>query len=175
MRPFAFEDVESSGSRYVARARERLARQTQCEYTEPLREPTPASISREGPRSWWQLNQGKLRCNVLTIWFILRAPATPWHVRLTAGGVAAYVLSPLQLIPNFIPVIGLVDDLVVLALGLKMIRMLSARSLIEQARRRAEISLQRGENVRPSATRVTTACIALFWLILSVSLLLMLH
>ncbi|WPB59471.1 YkvA family protein [Xylophilus sp. GOD-11R] len=49
-----------------------------------------------------------------TLWFALRSPATPWHAKALAFFVVAYALSPVDLIPDFIPVLGFVDDVLLL-------------------------------------------------------------
>lgn len=62
------------------------------------------------------------------IWRVLRHRQTPWTARLVAACCMAYFISPIQLIPNFIPVIGQLDDLLVLSVGLKLIRKMAPQS-----------------------------------------------
>jgi uncharacterized membrane protein YkvA (DUF1232 family) len=50
---------------------------------------------------------------------ILHHPQTPWAAKLVAGCTAAYLISPIQIIPTFIPIVGQMDDLLVLFLGMK--------------------------------------------------------
>ena len=50
----------------------------------------------------------------VTLWFALKHPATPWYAKALAGVVVAYALSPIDLIPDFIPVLGYVDDVLLL-------------------------------------------------------------
>jgi uncharacterized membrane protein YkvA (DUF1232 family) len=52
----------------------------------------------------------------------LRHPQVPWYAKLVAGGAVLYVVSPIQLIPNFIPVIGQMDDVLVVGLSVKFLR-----------------------------------------------------
>lgn len=63
----------------------------------------------------------KLRCwaqglkrDGLTLWFAVKSPATPWYARALGLLVVAYALSPVDLIPDFIPVLGYVDDVLLL-------------------------------------------------------------
>ena len=70
-----------------------------------------------------------IKRDVVAVYFAARDPATPWSVRLLALGVAAYALSPIDLIPDFIPVLGYLDDLLIVPLGLMLvIRWLPDRS-----------------------------------------------
>jgi uncharacterized membrane protein YkvA (DUF1232 family) len=57
-------------------------------------------LSLAGARSWAR----RLKQNVMALWVAARDPRTPWQAKLVAGFVAAYALSPIDLIPDFIPV-----------------------------------------------------------------------
>ncbi|CAM3744883.1 DUF1232 domain-containing protein [Bordetella sputigena] len=54
----------------------------------------------------------RTRQDAMTLWFALRHPATPWYAKALAVLVAAYILSPIDLIPDFIPVLGFLDDII---------------------------------------------------------------
>ncbi|MEY8877527.1 MAG: YkvA family protein, partial [Leptothrix sp. (in: b-proteobacteria)] len=56
----------------------------------------------------------RIRRDALTLWLAARHPDTPWPAKLLAGVVVAYALSPIDLIPDFVPVLGLLDDLLLL-------------------------------------------------------------
>jgi len=55
-----------------------------------------------------------LKRESLALYYAARDPRTPWYAKLLAGAIVAYALSPIDLIPDFIPVLGLVDDLLLL-------------------------------------------------------------
>lgn len=59
----------------------------------------------------------RLKRDVVALWLAARDPRVPWHAKAVAAAVAAYALSPIDLIPDFIPVLGLVDDLLIVPLG----------------------------------------------------------
>ena len=80
----------------------------------------------------------QLRKHTLTVYFAARDPRTPMLVRLLAILVAAYALSPIDLIPDFIPVIGLLDDLLLIPLGLALIVRLTPPAVLASARQQAE-------------------------------------
>ena len=56
----------------------------------------------------------KLKCDGVTSWFVCKHPGTPWYAKALGVFVVAYALSPLDLIPDFIPVLGYVDDVLLL-------------------------------------------------------------
>jgi uncharacterized membrane protein YkvA (DUF1232 family) len=58
-----------------------------------------------------------LRHDVLTLCFALKHPGTPWYVKVFAALLAVYALSPIDLMPDFIPVLGYLDDLIIVPAG----------------------------------------------------------
>jgi uncharacterized membrane protein YkvA (DUF1232 family) len=68
---------------------------------------------------------------------LLKHPRTPWSSRVVAGCAVSYLLSPVQLIPTFVPVIGQLDDLFVLFVGMKLIRKLTPDELLAECEERA--------------------------------------
>ena len=63
----------------------------------------------------------KFKAQLLTLWFCCADPATPWSAKLLGGLVVAYAFSPIDLIPDFIPVIGYLDDLILVPLGIYLV------------------------------------------------------
>lgn len=57
----------------------------------------------------------------MALWLAARDPRTSWYAKAAAGAVAAYALSPIDLIPDFIPVLGYVDDLLIVPLGILLV------------------------------------------------------
>lgn len=60
----------------------------------------------------------RLKHDIVALWIAARDPRVPWYAKAIAGAVAAYALSPIDLIPDFIPVIGYLDDLVIVPAGI---------------------------------------------------------
>ena len=56
--------------------------------------------------------------DVVALWLAARDPRVPWYAKALAAAVAAYALSPIDLVPDFIPVVGYLDDLVIVPLGI---------------------------------------------------------
>ncbi|MBA3519935.1 MAG: DUF1232 domain-containing protein [Rhizobiales bacterium] len=62
----------------------------------------------------------RIKLDVVALWLAARDPRTPWHAKATAAAVAAYALSPIDLIPDFIPVLGYLDDVIIVPLGIML-------------------------------------------------------
>jgi uncharacterized membrane protein YkvA (DUF1232 family) len=78
-----------------------------------------------------------LKRETYAMYLAVRDPRTPWYARLVAGAVLAYALSPFDLIPDFIPVIGYLDDLIVVPLGIALALKLIPAPVMADCRTRA--------------------------------------
>jgi len=79
----------------------------------------------------------RLKTEVTALAYAQRHPDTPWYARAAALCVVAYALSPIDLIPDFIPVLGLLDDLILLPLGVYLTLKLVPEHVMVEARARA--------------------------------------
>ena len=105
-----------------------------------------------------------LKRDVIALWIAARDPRTPVAAKLVAGAVAAYALSPIDLIPDFIPVIGYLDDLILVPLGIAWaVRLIPAPLM---AAFRAEATRR---TARPRSL-VAAILIATVWLIAAAAL-----
>ncbi len=93
----------------------------------------------------WKSRARELKCDSLTLYCACRDERTPWYAKLTAMVVVSYAFSPIDLIPDFIPVLGLVDDLVLIPLGVMLVRRMIPFEVLEYSRRRAEAMIDRGK------------------------------
>lgn len=66
---------------------------------------------------WWTL----LRGDAKTLWFALRHPAAPGWLKLGALGVVLYLLSPIDIVPDWIPVLGVLDDIVLIPMAIRFL------------------------------------------------------
>ncbi|WP_224006183.1 YkvA family protein [Aureimonas sp. SA4125] len=98
-----------------------------------------------------------LKRDVVALWIAARDPRTPGMAKLVSALVAAYALSPIDLIPDFIPVLGYLDDLLIVPLGILLAVRLIPASLIEEFRR---LAVQRTS--RPTS-RAGLIAIVLIW------------
>lgn len=86
----------------------------------------------------WLKRQAKhFKAEVTALAYAARHPDTPWYARVTIICVVAYALSPIDLIPDFIPVLGLLDDLILLPLGIYLALKLVPEHVMIEARDRA--------------------------------------
>ncbi len=100
-----------------------------------------------------------VRRDVVALYFAARDPRVPWYAKAVAAAVTAYALSPIDLIPDFIPVLGHLDELVVLPLGIMLaIKLIPPEVMAEH--RAAAIA---AEGRRTS--RVATAVIIAIWVV----------
>jgi len=104
----------------------------------------------------------QLKQHTLTVYFAARDPRTPLLVRVLALFVAAYALSPIDLIPDFIPVIGYLDDLLLVPLGLALVVRLIPPEVLEAAR------LQAQQAASKPISYTAAAFVVVLWLALAV-------
>ena len=79
-----------------------------------------------------------LKREVMALWFACRDPRTPWYARLLTMLIVAYALSPIDLIPDFIPVLGYLDELILLPVGIYLVLKLVPTEALADARARAQ-------------------------------------
>ena len=97
-------------------------------------------------------------------YFVFRHPRTHWYGRLLAICAAAYVLSPIQLIPNFFPVIGCLDDVLVILLAARMIQRITSPHVLAECRALADTAeTRRKKEIRRSV--VGPVIMATIWLL----------
>ena len=99
----------------------------------------------------------RIKHDAMTVYFAARDPRTPFSVRLLALAIAAYALSPIDLIPDFIPVLGHLDDVVLLPLGIVLVIKLTPAIVIEESRARAK------EASNKPTSNVAAAVIVAIW------------
>jgi uncharacterized membrane protein YkvA (DUF1232 family) len=75
--------------------------------------------------------------DVIALWLAARDPRVPWYAKAVAAAVAAYALSPIDLIPDFIPVVGYLDDLIIVPLGILLAVKLIPPDLMGELRSQA--------------------------------------
>jgi uncharacterized membrane protein YkvA (DUF1232 family) len=95
-----------------------------------------------------------LKRDTLALYLAARHPRTPWYAKALAAFFAAYLLSPIDLIPDFVPVLGYLDDLVVVSLGLVIVVRLVPGDVMDECRKRAAETFVAGRPISKSAAAV---------------------
>lgn len=103
-----------------------------------------------------------LKAETLVLYFAARHPRTPWYAKLLVAAIVAYALSPIDLIPDFVPVLGYLDDLVLLPMGIIWAIRLIPPAVMAECRARVESE----SNAKPTS-RVAAVAIVLIWLVLA--------
>jgi uncharacterized membrane protein YkvA (DUF1232 family) len=118
----------------------------------------------------WGEKARVLQKQAQVFYFAFKHPKTPWYARLIAACAAGYLVSPVQIIPSFIPVIGFMDDFVVLVVGFKLIQKVMPPEVLQECRDRAEAAeVQRKTETRSLTRFAVFITIGVLWLILAIT------
>ncbi|MGA6988194.1 MAG: YkvA family protein [Terriglobales bacterium] len=118
----------------------------------------------------WKQRAQKLQKEAHVLYFVVKHPRTRWYARLVAACTAGYLLSPIQLIPNFIPVIGCLDDVLVVFVGVKLLRRITPADVLAECRELADAAeMRRNEEIRSTAAVVVSVVIVTLWLLAAVT------
>ena len=91
--------------------------------------------------AWFQALKRRAReleSQTFALYLACKHPKTPWYAKAVAACVVAYALSPIDLIPDFIPVLGYLDDLILIPLGIALVMRLVPGPIMEECRREAQ-------------------------------------
>jgi uncharacterized membrane protein YkvA (DUF1232 family) len=105
-----------------------------------------------------------LKRESLTLYYAARDVRTPWYAKVLAGAIVAYAISPIDLIPDFIPVLGLLDELLLLPAAIWLALKLVPEPVLAESRRRAEAALER------PTSHTAAVVIVLVWIACAVAL-----
>lgn len=108
-------------------------------------------------KSWAKL----VKRDIFALYLAGRDPRVPWFAKAVALATAAYALSPIDLIPDFIPVVGYLDDILIVPLGILLATRLIPRPLLDEFRAEAALRL----DARPPISVVGATAVVLVWLV----------
>ncbi|WP_206455656.1 YkvA family protein [Aurantimonas marina] len=100
----------------------------------------------------------RIKRDVVALWIAARDPHVPWYAKALCAAIAAYALSPIDLIPDFIPVLGYLDDVILLPLGILLAVRLIPPDLMAEFRAEANARAER------PVSRVAAAVIIGLWI-----------
>src|SRR5262245_44651821 len=98
-----------------------------------------------------------IRRDAVAIWIAARDPRVPWYAKLVAASVGAYALSPIDLIPDFIPVLGYLDDVIIVPAGILLTIRLIPDGLMDEFRAEAA-----SRESRPTSMMAATTIVAVW-------------
>lgn len=102
----------------------------------------------------------EIKKQTYTLALAYRHPETPWYVKVFAAVVVAYAFSPIDLIPDFIPILGYLDDVILVPLGITLALKMIPQEALDEARTRVEVEFKDGKPKNWAAGAV----IVLIWL-----------
>ena len=111
----------------------------------------------------WKQQVRKLKNETYAIYLACKDSRVPWYARALAAVVVAYALSPIDLIPDIIPVIGYLDDLILVPLGIALVLRMIPPDVLAECREKAESMAQTTPTSRIAAVVVVT-----IWLLLGI-------
>ena len=109
----------------------------------------------------WKHRARQIKLDTYALYLAYRDPRTPWYAKALAAGVVAYALSPIDLIPDFIPVLGYLDDLILVPAGIVLAIKLIPAPVIADCRARARSTVD-----RPTSRAAAFAIVGI-WIVLA--------
>ena len=103
----------------------------------------------------------QLKADTYALYLACRDPRVPWYAKVIVACVVAYALSPIDLIPDFVPILGYLDDLILIPAGISVALRLIPSEVIQACREKARVELER--HGKPKSW-LAAGCIILIWL-----------
>jgi uncharacterized membrane protein YkvA (DUF1232 family) len=109
----------------------------------------------------WKQRARQLSAQTYALYLAYRHPRTPWYAKVFAALVVGYVFSPIDPIPDFIPGVGLLDEMVVVPIGILIAAKMIPRDVLEECREKAR---EVAEDEKP-VSRVAAVVVVAIWLL----------
>ena len=114
----------------------------------------------------------RLKTEVYALYLAYKDPRVPWYARLFAAGVVAYAVSPIDLIPDFIPIIGYLDDLILVPIGIVLALKMIPSDVMTECRERARETRREG---RPTSWVAVGVIVGVWALLAALSVVIVLR
>jgi uncharacterized membrane protein YkvA (DUF1232 family) len=112
----------------------------------------------------WKQRARQLKKETYAIYIACKDPRVPWYARVFAGFVVAYAFSPIDLIPDVIPILGYLDDLVLVPLGIILVLKMIPPAVLAECREKAEALTGEGKPI----SWIAAGMIVAIWLLLGI-------
>jgi uncharacterized membrane protein YkvA (DUF1232 family) len=109
----------------------------------------------------WKTKSKQLKTRIVALYSASKHSRTPWYAKVLAALIIGYALSPIDLIPDFIPVVGYLDDLIIVPAGIALLIKIIPGDILEECRAKAQSDLLN----RKSKNWVAGVIIVLIWLL----------
>lgn len=113
----------------------------------------------------WKNWARTIQCEIFTLYLAYQDARVPWYAKVFAGCIVAYAFSPIDLIPDVIPILGYLDDLILLPLGIKLAIKMIPEEVLEDCRQKATVIQQE----KPTNWRAAFI-IVLIWLVIFIKI-----
>jgi uncharacterized membrane protein YkvA (DUF1232 family) len=111
----------------------------------------------------WKQRARRLKAETYAIYLAYRDPRVPWYARLFVACVVGYAFSPIDLVPDFIPILGYLDDLILVPVGIALALKMIPPAVMAECREKAQEVMAQGKPVNRTAAAVIVA----IWLLLA--------
>jgi uncharacterized membrane protein YkvA (DUF1232 family) len=115
-------------------------------------------------RESWQQRARQLKTEVYALYLAYKDPRVPWYAKIFAACVVGYAFSPIDLIPDPIPILGYLDDLVLIPLGVALALRMIPPQVLAECREKSREAMNQGRPVN----RVAAAVIITLWILTAV-------
>ena len=115
----------------------------------------------EMPKKSWKEKAKRLNTEVYALCLAMKDQRVPWHAKLLMALIIGYAISPIDIIPDFIPVIGQIDDLIIVPAGIALVIKMIPKSVMEEYRQKAT-----AEPVNTRTKWVVAAIIVSIWILI---------
>ena len=115
-------------------------------------------------RERWKARAEELKADTYALCLAYTDPRVPWYAKVLVGIIVAYALSPIDLIPDFIPVIGYLDDLLLVPAGIALASRLIPSHVLDEHRAKARLRLAAGN----PWGRLGAVLVVAVWIVLAI-------
>jgi len=109
----------------------------------------------------WKEKAKQLKTDTYALYLAYKDPRIPWYAKVFIAIIVGYALSPIDLIPDFIPVLGYLDDLIIIPAGISLSLKMIPKEVLEECREKAKYELRNGK----PKNWVAAVIIVLIWLL----------
>ena len=120
----------------------------------------PAKELCEMPKGSWREKAKRLKTEVYALCLAMKDSRVPWYAKVLMALIIGYAISPIDLIPDFIPVIGQLDDLIIVPAGISLVIKMIPKNVIEEYRQKAQV-----EPVNTRTKWVVAGIIVSIWIL----------